>query len=41
MALIIDFRITLTSIPPWMLPYSSVATGCAHGILAIMKVKGS
>ena len=41
MALIVDFRITLASVPTWMLPYSSVATGCAHRILATMKVKPS
>jgi hypothetical protein len=40
-ALILDFRITLASLPTWMLPYSSAGTGCAHRILATMKVKGS
>jgi hypothetical protein len=40
-ALIVDFRITLASVPTWMLPYSSVARGCAHRILATMKLKPS
>jgi uncharacterized membrane protein len=40
-ALIVDFRIMLASVPAWMLPYSSVATGCAHRLLVTMNVEAS
>jgi hypothetical protein len=38
---ILDFRITLRSIPPWMSHYSSANNGCVHRIQATVKVKDS
>ena len=38
---ILDFMITLRSIPPWMSPYSSANNGCVHRIQATAKVKDS
>jgi hypothetical protein len=38
---ILDFRMTLTSIPSWMAIYSSAETGCVHNILATLRVDDS
>ena len=38
---ILDFKITLRSIPPWMSIYSPAKAGCVHRIVATLKVKDS
>jgi len=38
---ILDFRVSLTSIPPFFSTYSSARTGCVHRIVVTLKVKDS
>lgn len=38
---ILDFMLTLRSIPPWMSIYSSADNGCLHRMVATLKVKDS
>jgi hypothetical protein len=40
-AQVLDFGITLRSIPPWMSMYSTAATGCIHRIVVTLKVEDS
>ena len=40
-AQILDFKILLAAVPPWLQTYSTASEGCGHRIVATMKAEGS
>ena len=38
---ILDLKILLAAVPPWLETYSTASEGCGHHIVATMKAEGS